>query len=157
MRTYPVSRVRRLALAVPLCLTLLGTTTLIPSASAAPARGGVGGALRGIAMTSVNFYIKFDYKNCKPLGPAVTVVPASARVLYADEEFSNWQGVHTVTDNFYFPSGAFDTYLTDHSNDNGPASSCDRIRLHGRLGTWRMDVIIDGRYITSRSFTVTPR
>jgi hypothetical protein len=144
---------RRLALALPLSLSMAGAGAAV----AAPAHGGGGGgSFAGVTLGRITFYSQYDYANCRPLGAPSRVFPSGESTVYVDIRWPSWRGTHNETENFYYPGGRFDTYYSGRYNDNGATSSCIRFHPHGRLGIWRLDVVIDGHYLGSAYFTVVP-
>lgn len=123
---------------------------------AAPVRGGGTGSANGVTLGRISFYARYDYANCRPLGPAGQTFPSGEATVYVDIRWPNWRGTHTETENFYFPGGRFDTYYSGRYTDSGATSSCIRFHPHARLGTWRVAVMIDGHLLGSGYFTVVP-
>ncbi|HEX8918116.1 MAG TPA: hypothetical protein VF898_06415, partial [Chloroflexota bacterium] len=94
-----------------------------------------------------------------PTADPQTSFSAGTATIYAYADFSDWEGSHTVTFNWYAPDGSLFASYTDTSTNFGPVADYSALNVAGttaagKLGSWRVDVVIDGQ-VAKQPFTLT--
>ena len=115
-----------------------------------------------VTVQSVTFYNgkHFKFNPCNPVGASGSAFRNTARRIYVDVEYSDWEGTHVDQYNWYSPDGKL--YAQDTSSpytSHGATTGCDYLDVSGtnassHLGEWTVRLLVDARVVKTGSFTL---
>jgi hypothetical protein len=116
-----------------------------------------------VSVASVQFFMgrNFNYKECTPAGASQTVFPNWTKRINDLVTYSDWQGTHFARDRYYGPVGQFYDQSAGYSyTGRGPTTDCGYLSIAGfkaarLVGTWTMQLVIDGRVRATERFIIT--
>jgi hypothetical protein len=115
-----------------------------------------------VIVQSVTFYNgkHFKFNPCNSVGASGTTFRNTARRIYVDVEYSDWEGTHVDQYNWYSPDGKL--YAQDTSSpytSHGATTGCDYLDVSGtnassHLGPWTVRLLVDSHVVKTGSFTL---